>query len=554
MRKNIILIIVTAIMALISSCSKESLSSNGNSFEEQNATETTGSNLAFNFEVLGTKAVKTAWEEGDVINVFFDDATTKAATSVSDIKFVTLTYNGESWDVNTDHAPDQLSASGKCVAVYMPYSKGAISYDETAGQFCFTDMTTYYTSTDGATYTCKGGIVTATLALNATDDAFAQIYSELDRTAEWTLTVKGAGKNGDKFEAGLMSIKGLVFDPATLSFAVKTGEYGEEIKGINYTGETGVVFYGLANLGNDKSLVFELVRQDEGSHYIKCFYNVETFGKGSAIKVSEDVTADWITAASEQKNILYGDGTLIIAEQAADRAYNTLAHGGTVIKVYDGDENLARDEDNHTPEWAWFDDDFPYPNPYITAVEFGKTLKPTSLDCAFKEMINLKKIQTEKLDVSDCTNMNETFSGDDNLEYLDVSKWNVANVTCFDYTFLKCSKLIDLDLSQWKNSVFTSCNGMFYGCTNITNLDLSGLGSQNLSQMEDMFAGASQLITVYVSDKWSTTNVRKGANVFRNCTSLKGGAGTAWNSGEISYTYARIDKAPDSPGYFTGKQ
>lgn len=41
--------------------------------------------------------------------------------------------------------------------------------------------------------------------------------------------------------------------------------------------------------------------------------------------------------------------------------------------------------------------------------------------------------------------------------------------------------------------------------------------------------------------------------MFYKCSSLVGGAGTAYNSGHTDKEYARIDNPPDAPGYFTLK-
>ena len=41
-------------------------------------------------------------------------------------------------------------------------------------------------------------------------------------------------------------------------------------------------------------------------------------------------------------------------------------------------------------------------------------------------------------------------------------------------------------------------------------------------------------------------------DMFANCTNLKGGNGTTYNSSKTDKTYARIDGGTSSPGYFTG--
>ena len=68
-----------------------------------------------------------------------------------------------------------------------------------------------------------------------------------------------------------------------------------------------------------------------------------------------------------------------------------------------------------------------------------------------------------------------------------------------------------------------------------------------------MFKGCSALTTIMVGDGWTTANLTESADVFKDCTSLVGGAGTPYDGSHIDYTYARIDGGSDNPGYFTAK-
>ena len=66
-----------------------------------------------------------------------------------------------------------------------------------------------------------------------------------------------------------------------------------------------------------------------------------------------------------------------------------------------------------------------------------------------------------------------------------------------------------------------------------------------------MFHSAANLKSIYVSDKFNTSNVTTGTNVFYNCTNLVGGAGTTYNNSYVDKTYAHIDGGTSNPGYFT---
>ena len=42
--------------------------------------------------------------------------------------------------------------------------------------------------------------------------------------------------------------------------------------------------------------------------------------------------------------------------------------------------------------------------------------------------------------------------------------------------------------------------------------------------------------------------------MFKGCTSLKGGQGTTYNANHVDKAYAHIDGGPSNPGYFTYKK
>lgn len=71
--------------------------------------------------------------------------------------------------------------------------------------------------------------------------------------------------------------------------------------------------------------------------------------------------------------------------------------------------------------------------------------------------------------------------------------------------------------------------------------------------MNNMFRDCNSLTTIYASSSFVTTGLRGYGvtDVFKNCTSLVGGAGTAYSSSNTDKTYARIDGGPSAPGYFT---
>ncbi|MBP5539814.1 MAG: hypothetical protein J6X69_08370, partial [Bacteroidales bacterium] len=76
-----------------------------------------------------TKAVKVAWEVGDKMYVFFRDGSSNYLDAT---KYVTLTYNGTSWDGAASPAltdASELGSSGRMYGIYFPYGDVRIASD-----------------------------------------------------------------------------------------------------------------------------------------------------------------------------------------------------------------------------------------------------------------------------------------------------------------------------------------------------------------------------------------------------------------------------------------
>ena len=98
----------------------------------------------------------------------------------------------------------------------------------------------------------------------------------------------------------------------------------------------------------------------------------------------------------------------------------------------------------------------------------------------------------------------------------------------------------------------TSCYQWFSGFDKLTVLNLCNLNTSKVTNMTRMFNGCSNLTTIVVkSSNWSTNIVESSTNMFNGCTNLVGCKGTAYNSSYIDKSYARVDEAPDNPGYLT---
>ena len=109
----------------------------------------------------------------------------------------------------------------------------------------------------------------------------------------------------------------------------------------------------------------------------------------------------------------------------------------------------------------------------------------------------------------------------------------------------------------------TDMNGMFNYCYALEVLDLSNFNTANVTNIAGMFYGCNKLKSILVGEGWSTDNIitttisgtggNGGWQVFSQCTSLVGGAGTTFDANHTDYTFAHIDGGPNNPGYFTDK-
>ena len=240
---------------------------------------------------------------------------------------------------------------------------------------------------------------------------------------------------------------------------------------------------------------------------------------------------------------------------------------------------------NNTPEWRRErapehnnDDEFVYTGEKINIkkVVFDASFanaRPTSCYKWFDMCTSLTEIEgIENLNTEEVTNMGSMFSGCYYLTSLDVSNFNTQNVEDMSDMFVSCMNLKSLNVSNFDtqkvkdiSKMFYNCNsltsldvsnfdtqkvenmrGMFSNCKSLITLDLSKFDTQNVTNMSRMFWNSSALKTIYVSDKFVTTKVSSGSEMFKDCTSLKG-AIAAYSDSKTDHTYANCG----TDGYFT---
>ena len=233
-------------------------------------------------------------------------------------------------------------------------------------------------------------------------------------------------------------------------------------------------------------------------------------------------------------------------------------------------------EGANTPEWRreQFDDN------YGSKIDISKVVfdasfanaRPTSCYEWFDFCTSLTEIEgIENLNTEEVTNMGSMFSGCYDLTQLDVSNFNTQkvedmsdmfvscmalkslNVSNFDTQkvkdmsnmFYNCYRLTSLDVSNFNTQKVENMSGMFSNFNSLTSLDLSNFDTKEVTDMSSMFWNSSALTTIYVSDKFVTTKVSSGADMFKGCASLKG-AIPEYSKSKTNHTYANyVD------GYFT---
>ena len=171
----------------------------------------------------------------------------------------------------------------------------------------------------------------------------------------------------------------------------------------------------------------------------------------------------------------------------------------------------------------------------------------------FRDCRSLTSLDVTGFKTENVTDMNNMFANCSSLTSIDVLGFKTDKVTNMEVMFGGCSGLTSLDVTGFKTDKVTSMWAMFSNCSSLTSLDLSGFKTGNVTNMPGMFYGCSNLVTIYVGDGWSTAKVQDSGSMFKDCTSLVGGAGTTFDATYTDNTYARIDGGASNPGYFTEK-
>ena len=157
----------------------------------------------------------------------------------------------------------------------------------------------------------------------------------------------------------------------------------------------------------------------------------------------------------------------------------------------------------------------------IEGIENLNTENVTNMGVMFCGCQKLSSLDLTNFNTGNVTNMSGMFGYCYGLTSLDLTSFNTANVTDMGQMFVACNGLASLDLTSFNTANVMNMGHMFWGCNGLTSLDLTSFNTANVTYMHFMFNNCSTLKTIYASDKFVTSKVQSGENMFSACRSLK---------------------------------
>ena len=125
----------------------------------------------------------------------------------------------------------------------------------------------------------------------------------------------------------------------------------------------------------------------------------------------------------------------------------------------------------------------------------------------------------------------------------DASFANARPTSCY-YWFSKCSNLTTIEGIEYLNTENVTNMCYMFGSSALTSLDLTKFNTEKVEDMKYMFYRCSALTTIFASDKFVTSKVRFGYDMFTDCKKLIGAI--KYDGSKIDHHYANYDT-----GYFS---
>jgi surface protein len=195
--------------------------------------------------------------------------------------------------------------------------------------------------------------------------------------------------------------------------------------------------------------------------------------------------------------------------------------------------------------------------------------KVTTMYHMFADCYRIEKINFDGWNTASLENIDGMFNDCTVLKTLDLSSFNTQKVVDMAQVFENCGLLEEIiGLNTWDTSKVNTMYEMFYRCSSLKELDLSSFDTRNVLLAAKMFAQDTNVTTrpckltkIYVGDNWDMSNIpetdintdyeNSSRDMFARCTSLVGGAGTAFDSAKTNKEYAIVDGKDGKPGYLT---
>ena len=179
----------------------------------------------------------------------------------------------------------------------------------------------------------------------------------------------------------------------------------------------------------------------------------------------------------------------------------------------------------------------------IKGLESFDTSKVTSMASMFRNS-KVSKLDLSNFDTSSLTSTNGMF-GSSTATVIDVSGFNTSNVINMGNMFAGSQATTIKGLESFDTSKVTNMVSMFYG-SQATILDLSSFNTSKVTNMSKMFLQNNEINTIYVSEKWNTSNVTSSSFMFQSCTFLVGAV-------PFDSTKTDVSMANYTNGYLTYK-
>jgi hypothetical protein len=303
--KKYLIMLMTAV-AVLASCGEENLLPENEIVQQPPVTF----NLTANHPDA-TKAVKTGWEEGDTIFVFFNN--------VAAPKYLKMTYNGASWASAEYNGATQTDGAlglkdgdtGTMRAVFLPFGSNAtVSADGTSFVFSTTYYAYYLTAT--LDYTVINGMVSGAFNMSI-PDGYVQFFIEDESATDGdyalgTDAVIPVGVASIDKDGNVVETSDKVAGNDMLGYAY---DNGTDLKGYLFTGKLNGDYHSYVGDGSStveaNAYYFAKTKTSDNTRF-DYFVSGKTIASHSAVKLPANGNTKWQSVGSgiyyELKHIL----------------------------------------------------------------------------------------------------------------------------------------------------------------------------------------------------------------------------------------------------------